>query len=66
MLLNKAVIRIGIKVPDGAEFELVDVSDPYGLFTANDLSPSFELSLFRRPLPATNLKFGSIWILGSF
>ncbi len=35
----------------GAEFELVAVDDPYGHASAQDLS------LFRRPLPATNLKF---------
>jgi hypothetical protein len=35
----------------GVEFELVAVDDPYGHASAQDLS------LFRRPLPATNLKF---------
>ncbi|MDD2722622.1 MAG: hypothetical protein PHH59_01190 [Methylovulum sp.] len=57
LLLNKGVIRIGLKVPDEAEFELLDISDPYGFATAKDITPSFELSLFRRPLPASNLKF---------
>jgi len=57
LLLNKGVIRIGIKAPEDAEFELIDISDPYGFATVNDLNPSFEFSLFRRPLPATNLKF---------
>ena len=51
MLLTKGLIRVGIGVPDGAEFDLVAVDDPYGY-----AGPS-ELSLFRRPLPATNLKF---------
>jgi hypothetical protein len=36
-------------VPTTAEFELVKVVDPYGFASAT------ELSLFRRPLPATNL-----------
>ncbi|MDO9106873.1 MAG: hypothetical protein Q7U57_18175 [Methylovulum sp.] len=57
LLLDKGVIRIALKIPDGAEFELVDISDPYGLVTADAIDASFELSLFRRPLPATNLKF---------
>jgi len=57
MLLNKGDIRIALKIPDEAEFELVDICDPYGFATENDLNASFELSLFRRPLPATNLKF---------
>jgi len=51
MLLNKALIRVGIGIPDGAEFELAAVDDPYGF------ASSKELSLFRRPLPATNLGF---------
>jgi len=53
MLLNKGVIRVGLPIPSGAEFQLVAVDDPYGFATAA------ELSLFRRPLPATNLKFES-------
>ena len=51
MLLNKGVIRIGLPVPAGAEFALVHVDDPYRFASAS------ELSLFRRPLPATNLRF---------
>jgi hypothetical protein len=51
MLLRKGVIRIGIGIPAGAEFELAAVDDPYGFASAA------ELSLFRRPLPATNLTF---------
>lgn len=53
MLLRKGVIRVGMPIPDGAEFELVKVDDPYGYASAK------ELSLFRRPLPTTNLKFTS-------
>ena len=51
MLLSKGLIRIGIGIPADAEFELAAVDDPYGYASAN------ELSLFRRPLPTTNLKF---------
>jgi cytochrome c peroxidase len=51
MLLSKGLIRVGIGVPARAEFELVDVDDPYGYASAA------ELSLFRRPLPAANLPF---------
>jgi len=53
MLLNRGVIRIGLPVPANAEFDLVAVDDPYHFASAS------ELSLFRRPLPTTNLKFDS-------
>jgi hypothetical protein len=51
MLLTKGLIRVGIGVPANAEFRLTAVDDPYGYASAR------ELSLFRRPLPSTNLKF---------
>jgi hypothetical protein len=57
MLLGKGVIRIGMPVPAGAEFDLVGVDDPYRFAHAA------ELSLFRRPIPTTNLRFltGVMW-----
>ncbi len=51
MLLNKGLIRVGIGIPAGAEFTLDSCDDPYGF------ASSAELSLFRRPLPSTNLSF---------
>jgi hypothetical protein len=51
MLLTKGVIRVGLPIPANAEFELVSVRDPYRY------ASSTELSLFRRPLPSTNLTF---------
>jgi cytochrome c peroxidase len=51
MLLTKGLIRVGIGIPANAEFDLIAVDDPYGYASAA------ELSLFRRPLPSTNLKF---------
>lgn len=50
LLLSKALIRVGLPVPPDADFELAAVDDPYGFASAA------ELSLFRRPLPATNLR----------
>ncbi len=49
MLLNKGLIRVGIGMPANAEFTLYAVDDPYKYASAT------ELSLFRRPLPTTNL-----------
>ncbi len=51
MLLDKGLIRVGIGIPSNAEFQLVRVDDPYHYASGN------ELSLFRRPLPSTNLSF---------
>jgi cytochrome c peroxidase len=51
VLLDKGLIRVGLPIPAGAEFTLADVSDPHGYASAT------ELSLFRRPLPAVNLRF---------
>ncbi len=51
MLLTKGLIRIGLPIPANAEFTLQAVNDPYGFASAS------ELSLFRRPLPTTNLKY---------
>lgn len=51
MLRTKGLIRVGLPIPAGAEFALVSVDDPYGYASAK------ELSLFRRPLPTTNLQF---------
>ena len=51
LLINKGLIRIELPVPDNAEFSVVGVVNPYG---CND--PAM-LSMYRRPLPATNLRF---------
>jgi cytochrome c peroxidase len=51
LLLERGLIRVGIGVPAGAEFELLAVDDPYGF------ASSTELSLFRRPPASTNLRF---------
>jgi cytochrome c peroxidase len=52
MLLNRGVVRIGMPMPANAEFRLTAVDDPYAYASARDMS------LFRRPLPSTNL----IWL----
>ncbi len=52
LLLSKGLIRVGLSVPANAEFTIVDVDDPYRCGTPFD-----EASMYRRPLPATNLPF---------
>ena len=51
LLINKGLIRIELPVPDNAEFSVVGVVNPYGC------DDHAMLSMYRRPLPATNLRF---------
>ena len=51
LLITRGLIRIALAVPAGAQFTVLNVSNPYG---CNDSST---LSMYRRPLPATNLGF---------
>lgn len=51
LLLSRGLIRIALPVPATAEFTVQSVSNPYG---CGDTST---LSMYRRPLPATNLGF---------
>ena len=51
MLLTKGLLRIGMPIPANAEFTLAAADDPYEYASAADVS------CFRRPLPATNLRF---------
>lgn len=51
LLLSKGLLRISLPVPQNAEFDVTSVLNPYG---CNELD---NLSVYRRPLPATNLRF---------
>jgi cytochrome c peroxidase len=61
LLLSKGLFRIGLPIPATAQFQVVAVDDPYGCNTdpATGLtSPSTGIvSVYRRPLPSTNLGF---------
>ncbi len=61
LLLEKGLIRIGLPMPAAAEFEVLNVADPYDCTTnptTGLTSPtSGVVSVYRRPLPATNLGF---------
>jgi cytochrome c peroxidase len=52
MLLTRGLIRIGLDLPAGAEFEIETIDDPFRC-----VHRSNDASLYRRPLPATNLRF---------
>lgn len=51
LLLSKGLIRIGINVPTNADYVVMSVNNPYGC-NATDV-----ISMYRRPLPSTNLPF---------
>lgn len=51
LLIERGLLRIALAVPDNAEFNVVSVTNPYGC------DDSQTLSIYRRPLPATNLRF---------
>ncbi len=51
LLLSRGLVRVGLPVKATSEFALIAIDDPYGWASAA------QLSLFRRPLPTTNLRF---------
>lgn len=51
LLLTKGLIRIDRPLPPNAEFSIISIDDPYSCSTPTDLS------VYRRPLPSTNLPF---------
>jgi cytochrome c peroxidase len=61
LLLSKGLIRIGLPIPANTEFQVSAVSDPYNCNTnpaTGLLSPTSGIvSIYRRPLPSTNLGF---------
>ncbi len=68
LLLRKGTIRIGLPVPADAEYRIVSVTDPYdcntnpitGLTVTGLANPTAGIvSVYRRPLPSTNLGFNN-------
>ena len=52
-LLSKGLIRVSMAVPANAEFQIINIQDPYNCAETTAATPA----LYRRPLPATNLGF---------
>jgi len=51
LLLSRGLLRIALEPPSGAQFTITSVHNPYGCNSTQTLS------MYRRPLPATNLRF---------
>jgi cytochrome c peroxidase len=61
LLLEYGLIRIANLVPANAQFTLTVVHDPYGCALVVDpTSGQLKASVYRRPLPTTNLRFLSV------
>lgn len=58
LLLERGLIRIGLTMPENPEFTIEVVHDPYGCAMTTDPATGRPVvSVYRRPLPATNLHF---------
>ena len=58
LLLKYGLIRVAMKVPRNAEFTISVVHDPYGCALRPDAATgALIVSVYRRPLPAANLRF---------
>lgn len=58
LILNEGLIRIGLPVPANAQFSIRAVHDPYGCALFIDPNTGkLTASVYRRPLPTTNLNF---------
>ena len=58
LLLKSGLIRVGLSLPANAQFTISVVHDPYGCALTSDPSGGqLIVSVYRRPLPTTNLNF---------
>jgi len=58
LLLKSGLIRIGITLPGTTQFTISAVHDPYGCAIVPDPASGLStVSVYRRPLPTTNLGF---------
>ncbi|HEV2286685.1 MAG TPA: hypothetical protein VGR80_11635 [Steroidobacteraceae bacterium] len=58
LLLEHGLIRVSLQLPAGAQYTLTVVHDPYGCALTADPNGGLPfVSVYRRPLPATNLSF---------
>lgn len=63
LVVNYGLIRIGLTVPpnefssSAPQYAITAVQDPYGCALTTDAQGNLIASVYRRPLPATNLRF---------
>ena len=58
LLLDRGLIRVGLVLPPNPQFTIAVVHDPYGCAITTDGNTRRPLvSVYRRPLPTTNLRY---------
>jgi hypothetical protein len=58
LLLDRGLIRVGLPLPNPREFAISVAYDPYGCAMTYDPNSGADVvSVYRRPLPTTNLRF---------
>jgi cytochrome c peroxidase len=58
LLLKNGLIRIPVQVPANAQFKIEAYRDPYGCAVVTDTTSGAQtVSVYRRPLPTTNLRY---------
>ena len=58
LILGNGLFRISIPLPANAQFTITAIYDPYGCAITTDPKTGLQdISVYRRPLPATNLSF---------
>jgi hypothetical protein len=57
LLLERGLIRVGLPLPSRREFSISAVHDPYGCAITHDTNGVEIISVYRRPIPTTNLRF---------
>jgi cytochrome c peroxidase len=58
LLLKSGLIRVFLPVPANAQYQIQTDRDPYGCAIVTDASTGVQtVSVYRRPLPSTNLQF---------
>lgn len=58
LLIKHGLIRVAITLPTSTEFDITPIYDPYGCAITTDAKTGRPtVSVYRRPLPSTNLRF---------
>lgn len=57
LIVGNGLLRVALPIPQNADYTVQTVYDPYGCAEMTDAAGQRMLSVYRRPLPAANLRF---------